>query len=388
MNLKASIISIISAGLLAGPVFAETEVTTKGGIEVESGDFSFELGGRIQLDYAWIDEDNIPMAEGFEFRRARLFAAGTLYNEWDYKAQYDFAGNDLTAKDLYIKYTGWDAGKITIGQFKQPFSLDELTSSKYITFMERALPNAFATGRRIGVGYDMASDNMSFAASVYGQDVDTAEAVAGDDADPGMGLGARYTFAPISGDRNVLHFGLSVAQEEPASSIDESVSFRQRPEVHLAERLVDTGDIAAVDSILKGGVEAAWVSGPFSAQAEYIMTDVSRKSGQPDVGFDGYYAFASYFLDGETSRPYSKGVFKRVKARGVWELALRYSSLDLNDIDNGIAGGELNDITLAANYYVNPNLRFMINYVMAEGDYGVLGTEEPNALQVRASFDF
>lgn len=383
MNLNASIIAIVAGGLLATPALAETEVSTRGGIEATSGDFSFELGGRIQLDYAYFDEDTVEMTDGFEFRRARLFAEGSLYGDWEYKAQYDFAGDAVSTKDLYVRYTGFDAGNITIGHFKQPFSLNELTSSKYITFMERALPNAFATGRRIGVGYNMASGASTFAASIYGQGAD--ESVAGDE---GMGVGARYTFAPMSGEGNVLHFGAAIAQEEAPDSATDSIRFRERPEAHLAERLVDTGNISDVDGLFKAGVEAAWVSGPFSLQGEYMMADVARQNGQPDVGFDGYYAFASFFLDGATSRPYKDGAFGRVKANGVWELAARYSSINLDDVSNGVAGGELSDITIGANYYVNPNLRFMFNYVMAEAEYAAGITEEPNVLEMRLSFDF
>ncbi|MDX1442780.1 MAG: porin [Gammaproteobacteria bacterium] len=382
MNLKASFIAIIASGVVATPLMAETEVETKGGIEATSGDFSFEFGGRIQLDFNTFDEDGTEMQDGFEFRRARLFAAGTLYSDWDYKAQYDFAGDAVEAKDLYIKYTGWDAGDITIGQFKQPFSLEELTSSKYITFMERALPNAFATGRRVGVGYNTADDNSTFAASFYGQSAD--ESTAGDE---GFGLGARYTFLPMKSENSLFHLGAAVAVEEAPDSATESVRFRQRMEAHMAERLVNTGSITSVDSITKVGVEGAWVSGPLSIQGEYIMADVARDIGS-DVSFDGYYAFASYFLDGQTSRPYKKGSFGRVKASDVWELGLRLSSINLDDVSNGVNGGEMIDITLGANYYVNPNLRFMFNYVMSEVSSNGVTVEEPNAFVVRASFDF
>lgn len=385
MKLTQILIASIAGGLLASPAYAATEVSTKGGIEAESGDFSFELGGRIQLDYALFDEDTIEMTDGFEFRRARLFVAGTLYKDWDYKAQYDFAGNEVTAKDLYIKYTGLESGSITIGNFKQPFGLEELTSSKYITFMERSVANAFSTSRRIGVGYNMKDGDSTFAASIYGQE--PGSDVAGDQ---GMGVGARYTFLPMKSEDSLVHLGIAAALEEPADSLAEEVRFRERPEAHLAERLVDTGTISDVDQITKLGLEAAWVNGPFSVQGEYMMADVARKNGQQDVGFDGYYVFGSYFLNGSTSRPYKGGSFGRVKANGAWELAVRYSMVSMDDepLAGGVAGGELTDITLGANYYVNPNLRFMFNYVMAEGEYAGGLTEEPNVFQVRASFDF
>lgn len=384
MNIKTRIATALAALALSGMSLAATEVSTKGGIEADAGEFSFQFGGRIQLDYAYFDDDLMPMSTGSEFRRARLFAAGTMYENWDYKAQYDFANGDLATKDLYIRYTGFDKGTLTIGHFKQPFGLEELTSSKYITFMERALPMAFATAYGTGAGYNLNADTWTFAASVYGPSVD--QDIAGDE---GLGLGARVTFLPMKTEDGLVHLGLAVAQEQAADDAVETVRYRQRPEAHLAERLVDTGDITAVDAISKVGVEAAWVAGPLSLQGEYMMADVARETGQADVGFDGYYAQASYFLDGATRRPYKNGSFGRVKASGVWELGVRYSFIDLNDVDGGITGGELTDITVGANYYVNPNLRFMINYVMAEADYGAgLPNDEPNVLEFRASLDF
>ncbi|MGD8745707.1 MAG: porin, partial [Gammaproteobacteria bacterium] len=118
----ASVVALSAA--LAAPAQAEMTV---------------EIGGRIQADYVYYDDDNIDMGgAGTEFRRTRLFASGNIADDWKYKAQYDFAGNETELKDMYIQYTGWDFGKITLGQFKQEQGLEVLTSSKYMTFIERA----------------------------------------------------------------------------------------------------------------------------------------------------------------------------------------------------------------------------------------------------------
>jgi phosphate-selective porin OprO/OprP len=57
------------------------------------------------------------------------------------------------------------------------------------------------------------------------------------------------------------------------------------------------------------GGELAVVYGPLSFQGEYIRTEVDRDLGG-DLDFDGYYAYASWFLTGE-SRNYrpGKGIF-------------------------------------------------------------------------------
>jgi hypothetical protein len=48
------------------------------GLEVESGDgaFTFQVGGRLQTDFAVFDEDVSPMGDGAEIRRARIRVQG------------------------------------------------------------------------------------------------------------------------------------------------------------------------------------------------------------------------------------------------------------------------------------------------------------------------
>lgn len=377
---------------------SDTETRLKGALKFasEDGNFKFQVGGRLQADAAWYNEDNIDLdgENGTEFRRARVFISGTMYRVWDWKAQYDFASSD-TIKDAYIRYTGFKPVRITVGNFKQPSSLEELTSSKYITFMERALPNTFSTGRRIGLAGDYRMDNLTLTASVYGQDANDN----GSGGDEGYGVGARGTFAPINEKGRVLHLGAWGAWEQVSDNsadTDKTIRFRQRPESHItSSRLVNTGTIADSDNVTKWGLEAAGVMGPFSVQGEYMMASVD--SGAPglsgDPEFGGWYAFASYILTGE-SRPYKKGAFGRIKPKhsvgaggtGAWEVAVRYSNIDLKD--SGIDGGEEDNITLGVNWYATPYVRFSANYIKVDADLPGGGNDEPGIFQARAQIDF
>ncbi|MEQ1661968.1 MAG: OprO/OprP family phosphate-selective porin [Thiobacillus sp.] len=382
-KLFAMVVSSALTAILAVPAQANDNVSTKGGLKVETedGNFKFGLGGRIHLDAAFHDDDQRDLDDGVAFRRARLFVEGTIYKDWAFKAQYDFAENDIATKDLYIQYKPWG---ITVGQFKQPLNLEELTSSNYSTFIERASINNLATSHRIGVGYNTGGDNYSFAASVYGRNVgeNTVD-------DEGFGVGGRLTYAPWAEGVRALHLGVAASMENPQLG-DNAARFRARPEANVdGTRLIDTGTIADVDAITKYGLEAALVQGPFSLQAEYLAASVSRQSGNPDADFDGYYVYGSWFLTGE-SRPYSPGTgsFGRVKPAaksGAWELAARYSNLNLND--GGITGGEMNNWTLGVNYYANANTRLMFNYINVDTDENA-GDDDPSIFLVRAQVDF
>ena len=342
-----------------------------------SAEMTVNLGGRIHLDAAFYDEDVTELGSGTEFRRLRLFAAGDIDEAWTYKVQLDFADGDVAIKDAFISYSGLSFGKLKIGNFKAPFSLEELDSSKYNTFMERGMINAFAPSRRVGIGLANVRGTNTFNVAVFG------DSPSDNGGDEGVGVAARYTTAPKLTEHSFVHLGAAVSFEEPTETgSDGGVRFRARPESHVtSQRLINGGTIMDVSNITKLGLEAAYVSGGFSAQAEYINTSIDADGG--DVDYDGYYVYASYFPWGG-ARPYKNGLFGRVKASNTWEFALRYSNLDLTDTN----GGEQNNITLAANYYVNPHLRFMANYIMADVEGGINGDEEPSIFQVRVSMDF
>jgi phosphate-selective porin OprO/OprP len=372
----------------------DVEVSTSGGrLRFKSGEASFEVGGRLMVDTAhyWNNND---LNNGSEIRRARLFMSGQVYDNWKFKLQTDFAGSKVSLKDAYLRYTGLDFADITVGNFKEPWSLEELTSSKYITFMERALPvEAFAPSRRLGIGgHSHSKGGMKWTAG-YGVFADTVDADNGN-SNEGYGYAARATIAPIAKKNRVVHLGGYGEWREPTN---DEVRYRTRPESHITNvRLIDTGDIANIDHTLKWGLEAATVMGPFSLQGEYMSVNNDIDGGS-NPKFSGWYAYGSWFITGE-SRAYkaSSGTFDRVKPKsivgkggtGAWELGARFSSLDLDD--SGIEGGKEDDLTIGLNWYATPTIRFMANYIKVTDlkDPTTDDTSKPDIFQMRAQIDF
>lgn len=357
------------AALLLAPVAQADDWVAKwsNGHKIENGEKGHKLkfGGRIQADYQFADSDTFSVEDGFEFRRARLFFSGTVYDRIEFKAQYDFAGGDADFKDVWLGIKN-DWGKIKFGHFKESFSLEELTSSKYLTFLERSLPvQAFAPSRNSGVGFEGHNgDKFNWGVGWF-YDADDFGVSTDED---NTNITGRVAFRPYFDDGSLFHIGIGATFKDRASSI----RFRARPENHIGGRLVDTGNFAA-DSADIFNVELATVAGPFWASAEYFTADVSTPGGS-DPSFDGAYVQAGYFFTGE-SRAFksSSGSFDRIKpgtnfgaGSGAWELKFRYSTIDLTD--GAISGGEEDNLSVGINWYLNPVTRMMIDYIDADVD--------------------
>ena len=129
-------------------------------LNAQTSDKEIKFGGRIMYDMAaWNSGDNnydtvLNNNYGAEFRRVRLYNSGKIYGNVKYKLQLDFAGGNISYKDVWMELSEpFLNGNIRVGHFKEPLRLEALTSSKYITFMERGLLFAFSTERNTGAMY-------------------------------------------------------------------------------------------------------------------------------------------------------------------------------------------------------------------------------------------
>lgn len=380
---------------------SNTTVTNNGRSLSFKGDgYTFQIGGRLQLDAATYNEeiDDNDFGNGTKFRRAFVDIRGTVYDNWNYRFQYDFArptGSDSSARgirDAYIQYTGFKPD-ITIGHFKEPFGLELLASSLNTTFVEPGLTSTFNPDRRIGLGLSDNSKHWTYAVGIFGE---TAEGDVANEGDEGWDITGRVTFSPLNDAGRVVHLGLAGRQHTAEDSTG-TLRFRERPGSAITDvRLIDTNTLEGTDDIQFTGLEAAAVFGPASVQAEWVKTSVSRSGAFDDVDFSAGYIYGSWFLTGE-SRTYKNGVFDRISPKttvgqggiGAWEAALRYNTADLTD--GTVIGGEQEDLTLGVNWYATSNLRFSANYIKVlelDRPGSVYDGEELDSLVVRAQIDF
>tara|TARA_Y100001954_G_scaffold139703_1_gene148884 strand:+ start:234 stop:1385 length:1152 start_codon:yes stop_codon:yes gene_type:complete len=349
------------------------------------GDFKLKFGGRIMFDYAFWNTNVNGTDESFsgsEFRRVRLFNSGQVYKNVKYKVQFDFDGDAASFKDVYMEITKVPfVGNIKVGHFKEPFRLEALTSSKYMTFMERGLPIAFSPERNVGLMlHNSYMDNkLSIQAGIF------QNGLSDEEQNGNRNITSRISYLPINNNDQLLHLGIGFSSRKNS---DNTYSVSTRPENHMGNKLI-SASIENVEQTNLIGTEMAWVMGPLSVQGEYIMNTVDADE---TYNFTSYYGQISYFLTGE-KRKYKNSLagFDRVSpgknlgndGMGALELAARYSSMDLSEANGGI----LNDITLGLNWYLNPSTRIMFNYVMGVADVNSEDINE-NTLQMRMQIDF
>ncbi len=379
----------------------DVEISLKHGLKFKTRDGNFEtkIGGRLHLQAAYHDQDNIAgqnINDGLEIRRGRLHVKGKFYHDWKYYAQYDFAGNKTHIKDLWVGYTGlkpYGLDFIGFGHLKQGYSLEIEMSSNDIPFIERALDTAITeavTDRALGMRLQSHGKYWFAAGGLYGESI-------GKGNDEGWGTAGRVILAPLHDETRVVHVGVRGAYRQPSNG--SGPHFKYKSSHQSGFELVDTGTLADTQDIGLIGGEAAVVYGPFGVEGEYTHAMLNRKHGLKDLRFDGFHVQATWSLTGESkaaSYKQSAGKFKRLKPRqyfslshgglGAWELAARYGWIDLNDDD--VHGGRAQDFTVAMNWYLNPFVRLMFDWTHQLNNSRIQQAEDLDVFQVRTQLTF
>ena len=346
------------------PVAAKTPVITKAepafALGTPDGRFEFNIRGRILADAGFIsDSDDTVDIRATEFRAARLGIEGKAWKSVKYKFEADFSGNEVDLKDAYLEYAS-SYGKWKFGQFKTANSLDEQTSSRHITFLERAsFTDAFGLSRNLGISYGNGGDNWTLNAGAFRGGNGVSE------EDEGEIFAARVTYGGEI-DGGVWMLGASARYRDIGDG--SLIRYRQRPHHHLSSRFIATDRIASNDSFY--GFEGAIQYGAFHAASEWgFLTADEGGAGGRDANFHGGYFEAGWFLTGE-SKPLKldKGAWDRPKVNsplqdggfGALQVAARFDRIDLTA--DGVYGGEQDTYIIGLNWYLNRHTRFTANY--------------------------
>jgi len=372
--------------------------------------------GQFQTDAYFWTQDAVSRAavgdiqNGVAFRRARLAMNGD-YGPSEFRIEGDMA---LAGRPSFLDvFAGIKdlpgVGQVRVGHFFEPFSLERYTANRFVTFLERGLPDQpFAPARNTGilVRNTYADQRGTWALGVFRTDSD----VFGDDTGDNFqsAVTGRVTGLVYDEDAGTRYLHLGVAGSFRGTK-GNTVRFRSQPEARLGATtpnvpfFVDTGDIVAGDYSLLG-LEALLTEGSVSLQGEWIGTAVGT-ARDGNLLFQAWYTTVTWLVTGE-HRPYRRdnGTYERIVPRrdfvrteggrtgfgpGAVELALRLSHLDLDS--GSVRGGRLTDLTFGVNWYLNPYFRVSTNYIHAfpgESNRKPNARGQTDALAMRVSFEF
>ena len=342
----------------------------------DNGDFQWWFDSRIQVDGAIYNENKNEMSNGIILRRATFALKAVLWRDWQAEFDMDFAEDTDTDpqtdwRDMWIQYTAPKLDlSLRVGNFKEPFGMERLNSSRLLTFLERsAVSNAIPLGRRIGVSARYWTDFGQVTAAVMGHELGTR--VDKGQQDEGYSTNLRVSVAPINNFGNNFHVGLAGSYKIPDVTSElrlNTIEISARTETYVFNpKFLHTGDISDVNYYTRYGAELMYINGPFYFQSEFMGTSIYRWYANPTVNLQGGYVLAAWMLTGETRYYYvDEGevgpIEKPINSWGALEVAARYSITNLNDMDTDIHGGQSNQLMLGLNYYPNSNIKLQINY--------------------------
>ena len=413
-DLKAS--TAASVGQIRQQQQATTVSITNGRPTIASGDgaSTASFRGVLQLDGAIYSQDDPgPLAtdfrrgsfgdatendhardlnDGFNFRRVRLGVEGKAFGDFEYNFLYDFGGSGVEEggkiSAAWVQYNGLGPVKLRVGAFPPVTSLEDAASNASSLFGERASVAETVRGIAGGDGRTAiallgSGERWNFTAAVTGNVVNTTT------FNEQVGVVGRFAYVPFKRTDALIHLGVNTTLVLSPAATGPNVSpvgspttlrLRDRPELRVdGTRLVDTGNIDA-DGLTSFGAEFGALYKNFYVQAEYFDIEIDRrKSLLSDPKFSGWYIQGSWILTGE-SRRYSTATAGFDGPRptrpfnlkegtwGAWELAARYSTLDLNYLENAlpaagsVRGGEQDIFSVGVNWYVNNGVTLQAAY--------------------------
>lgn len=168
------------------------------GFFVRSQDDRFELKihGRVQTRFTYEKPEGGDYESAFSIPRARIALQGNAYTpSLKYKLQLDFGKGGAALKDFLVDYRIVDGLLyVRAGQWKRPFSRQQLTSSSRQEFVDRASTDKeFDAGRDIGIAlhnnYEK-SPELEWAVGIFNGTGEKGRFSGGVLVDPATGAGS------------------------------------------------------------------------------------------------------------------------------------------------------------------------------------------------------
>lgn len=356
-------------------------------------DFLLKLGGHLQVDERFFIDDYQHLAtDTFLLRVVRPIFEGTVFKYYDFRIMPDFGLGTTVLQDAYLDIHYWSPARLRVGKFKTPFGLERLQFETDLLFVERALPNNLVPNRDIGFQFHGAlwDGAFNYALAVLNgvPDGGSGDSDSNDDKD----IAARIFAHPFknNGLEPLQGLGIGVAstygKQKGSTASPNLPAFVTPGQVNFFRYLSDgtaAGTVIANGDRFRISPQGYYYWGPFGLLGEYVRSsqEVSKGSNSLRLTNNAWQMAASYVLTG------GEASYKGVKPRhsfdpykgawGAFELAARYSKLV---VDNGAfplfadptkAAQEARAWTVGINWYLNGNVKLVINYEKTDFKGGV-----------------
>ncbi len=334
----------------------------------EDGSFETFLTGYTQLDFRGYQSGNHP-PNTFLIRRARLALEGKIARFYDFKLEGDFADTAGTLlRDAYVRVHRIEELQFTAGQFKEPFSQEELRSDAVQDFVERSLVNNLAPSRSPGI---MFSGVLKKGAFEYQLGAFNGKGLLANNVNGTPEGVVRLRFAPWKNSKESWFKGLAFGGSYALGRTSNGLSVRGQTE---SRSFVFFTPDTISGPVTRANGELTWVIGPAAVRVEYDQTNQARTAlgpggrNLPGVVAKGYVAQVTYLLTGEnksdsgivTPRSNLFGDSKNSSGIGAWELKFRYSNLQI--ADSTAKSNRAESIYFGPNWYLNRFVRYVLDF--------------------------
>ncbi len=339
------------------------------------------------------------IGNGMNIRRSRFAVKAQLDKNWYGEIDTDWTSGTPELKDAILAFTGVEGLEIKAGNFKENFSIQRNTTSRYLMFMERPMVTALAPSRHLGINARYAHDWLWLSAGVFGPELKSSEEMTfmeDGNKDYGYNEGLSYTgkvvFRPLyKSTTSSLHIGGAFSYREPKLSSTDGYyvgRFSSRNSTSInRKKYLDTDDVKGLKHELAWTAELAghwkqlrWETA-YIARGMVLDPEKNTNSYATETQWaEGWYAQASWLLFGGTQNYDSNGAkYTRTTSEKKWgnlEIAFRYEYCDFNTgklfsrnmSEVGIFGGSAEAYTVGLNYYPTKNVKFVINWQYNNND--------------------
>lgn len=351
-----------------------------------NGDYEVKIRGLLQGDGRFfIDGAPAGTNDTFLLRTARPTIEGSLGKLVGFRFTPEFAGDSASIVDAYADLRFDPAYTVRLGKFTSPVGLERLQSSSALSDIERALPSELAPNRDIGVQLqgELAQGRVGYAIGVFNGTVDGRDAVT-TNPDNEFEYAGRIFFEPFKNDANAwsgLGFGLGASVGDKQGS---GANFLPRYRTPGQVQFFNYRAAALADGRnTRFSPQGYYYRNAFGLLAEYIVSkqEVSLGAAHEELSNSAWQATASYVLTGEDAS--YRGVVKPAHpfnpgagGWGAFEVVGRYGVLEIDDdaypvfADAAVSSNQATSWTLGLNWYLNSNLKLVLNYLQTRLDGG------------------